>query len=325
MAFIDEMTIKVEAGKGGDGVVRWRHVAGKEYAGPSGGNGGRGGSVFVVAVRNLNLLSKYKHKKKFKAEDGEAGGKNSLEGANGENLEIALPIGSIITNLKTGQKIRLDKEGERALILEGGFGGRGNESFKSSVNRSPKESTKGKPGEEASFFIEVELIAEIGLIGLPNAGKSSLLNELTNAKAKIGDYPFTTLEPNLGEYFGHVIADIPGLIEGAGGGKGLGHKFLKHIRRTKILVHLISLENENILETYQTIRQELEKFDKDLTKKKEIIVLSKSDLDESGEKIKKAKKELAKISKNIQVISLLDEDSIKNLGDFLISELKIKS
>ena len=276
--FIDELTIHAKAGNGGNGVERWLHVKDKEFGGPSGGDGGRGGNVYAVGARNLNLLAKYRNKKEFNAENGEAGGNKSLHGAGGKDLDILLPIGSIVTDKQTEEKIFLQKEGERVLLLKGGNGGYGNEHFKSSTNQNPTEFTKGKPGEEADFFIEVEIIADIGLIGLPNAGKSSLLNELTSANAKIGDYPFTTLEPNLGEYFGYIISDIPGLIEGAAEGKGLGHKFLRHIRRTKILAHLISLENEDIVETYKTVRKELEIFDKELLEKKEIVVLTKTDL-----------------------------------------------
>ena len=236
--FVDELTIHIRAGKGGDGVVRWLHEKDKEFGGPSGGDGGRGGNVFAVSARNLNLLARYRHKKEFYAENAENGKNNSLHGANGRDLKILFPVGSIITNKQTGEKIYLNKEDEKKILLKGGNGGYGNEHFKSSTNRRPKEFTKGKLGEEEDFYIEVELIADIGLIGLPNAGKTSILNELTNTRGKVGDYPFTTLEPNLGEYFGHIISDIPGLIEGAAEGKGLGHKFLRHIRRVKILAHL---------------------------------------------------------------------------------------
>ena len=299
--FIDELTIHAKAGNGGNGVERWLHVKDKEFGGPSGGDGGRGGNVYAVGARNLNLLAKYRNKKEFNAENGEAGGNKSLHGAGGKDLDILLPIGSIVTDKQTEEKIFLQKEGERVLLLKGGNGGYGNEHFKSSTNQNPTEFTKGKPGEEADFFIEVEIIADIGLIGLPNAGKSSLLNELTSANAKIGDYPFTTLEPNLGEYFGYIISDIPGLIEGAAEGKGLGHKFLRHIRRTKILAHLISLENEDIVETYKTVRKELEIFDKELLEKKEIVVLTKTDLIEDKKSLKKLSKKSKIKSKHCNI------------------------
>src|SRR3989344_960833 len=285
--FVDELTIHIRAGKGGDGVVRWLHEKDKEFGGPSGGDGGRGGNVFAVSARNLNLLARYRHKKEFYAENAENGKNNSLHGANGRDLEILFPVGSIITNKQTGEKIYLNKEDEKKILRKGGNGGYGNEHFKSSTNRRPKEFTKGKLGEEEDFYIEVELIADIGLIGLPNAGKTSILNELTNTRGKVGDYPFTTLEPNLGEYFGHIISDIPGLIEGAAEGKGLGHKFLRHIRRVKILAHLISLENEDLIKAYNIVRSEIEKYDSELLKKKEIVVLTKTDIIENKAQLKK--------------------------------------
>jgi len=322
MAFIDELKISIKAGDGGDGVVLWRHEKGNEYAGPCGGNGGRGGHVYAVAVRNVHLLYKYRTSKKFLAEDGGNGKKNSLRGTDGEDLEIEFPVGSIITNLKTGEKIALQKEGERVLLLSGGFGGRGNESFKSSTNRSPKESTPGKEGEEADFFVEVELIADIGLIGFPNAGKTSLLNTLTSAKGKIGDYPFTTLEPNLGELHGYIISDIPGLIEGAADGKGLGHKFLRHVRRTKILVHLVSLENDNPVETYKAVRKELEQYDPELSLKKEIVVLTKTDVMDDPKEIKKVVKEMEKKAETVLAISLYDDESVKELSQVLLKKLE---
>ena len=315
--FVDELTIHIRAGKGGDGVVRWLHEKDKEFGGPSGGDGGRGGNVFAVSARNLNLLARYRHKKEFYAENAENGKNNSLHGANGRDLEILFPVGSIITNKQTGEKIYLNKEDEKKILLKGGNGGYGNEHFKSSTNRRPKEFTKGKLGEEEDFYIEVELIADIGLIGLPNAGKTSILNELTNTRGKVGDYPFTTLEPNLGEYFGHIISDIPGLIEGAAEGKGLGHKFLRHIRRVKILAHLISLENKDLAEAYKTIRKELGQFDRELLDKKEIIVLTKIDLIKDEKIIKKIIKKMQKINPNTIAVTIYDNNSVKKFKDFL--------
>jgi GTP-binding protein len=249
----------------------------------------------------------------------------SKHGRKGEDLVIDLPIGSIITNLTTGTKIELLKDGEVISLLKGGHGGFGNEHFKGSTNQRPKESTPGKEGEQAQFSIELELVVDAGLIGLPNAGKSSLLNVLTNAEAKVGNYQFTTLEPNLGAFHEYVLADIPGLIEGASQGKGLGYKFLRHIRRTKILFHCISLENEDLLEVYKTIRTELENFDEELTKKKEVIILTKTDMVDE-EILAKKKKKLAKLQVPILGVSILDDDSLaklkKELSKILLKETK---
>ncbi len=321
MPFIDELKIHIKAGTGGNGVVRWRHEKGKEFAGPSGGDGGRGGDVYLRAVRDLHLLSHYRAKKEFRAARGEDGGKDSLHGLNGKDLEILLPVGSNITNLKTDRKISLLNDEERILLLKGGRGGRGNESYQTPINRSPEQWTPGKTGEEADFLIEIELVADIGLIGLPNAGKTSLLNSLTSARGKIGDYPFTTLEPNLGECFGYIISDIPGLIEGASEGKGLGHKFLRHIKRTKILAHLISLENDNVLKAYKSIRKELEKYDPELLKKKEIIVLTKTDIIDNPADIQKILAKMKKSNPKVFAVSLYDYDKIKELKDFLLREV----
>ncbi len=323
MAFVDELKINIKAGKGGNGVVRWLHEKNREFGGPSGGDGGRGGSVYALATRDLHLLYKYRHKKSFAAENGGDGGGKSLFGAAGKDLDISLPVGSIITNLKTGEKIYLEKEGDQKLLLRGGKGGRGNESFKSSRNRKPTEFTLGEPGEEAEFLIELELIADLGLIGFPSSGKTSLLNTLTNAHGKVGDYPFTTLEPNLGELYGFIIADIPGLIEGAALGKGLGHKFLKHIRRTKMLVHLVSFEEVDPIKAYKTIRQELIEFDPSLAHKPEIVILTKSDLAQDKKEILSKKKILEKENPKVLVLSLYDDELIKSVQDQLLAELKL--
>lgn len=338
MAFIDEIKIYAEAGRGGDGVVRWRREKFVPKGGPAGGDGGRGGDFYVEAKHDVHILSKYKSKKEFCAERGEDGGKKSLHGGGGKDFILELPIGSIITNLETEEKWQLLEEGQKILLLKGGYGGYGNEHFKSSTNVTPLQSREGQEGEKANFHIELELFADIGLVGLPNAGKSSLLNALTNADAKVADYAFTTLDPNLGDFYGYIIADIPGVIEGASEGKGLGVKFLRHIKRTKMIAHLVSYENSNpssslgtngMMKAYKEIRKELETYDKKnnlaedgLSKKEEIIVLTKSDVIEDPKFITKKVKEFEKLSKKVFVISLYDDKSVKNFRDALVKILK---
>lgn len=332
MALVDEMRFHASAGKGGDGVVRWRREKFIEKGGPNGGDGGRGGDVYIEAVRDNQLLAQYRHVTHFSAKDGEPGGSRSLHGANGDDVVIKLPVGAIVTNTDSGEEFQLLTQGEKIKVLSGGNGGRGNEYFKSSINVAPKEWTPGRPGQEADFYVELELIADAGLIGLPNAGKSSLLNSLSRAKAKVGDYAFTTLDPNLGDCFGYTIADIPGLIEGASEGKGLGTKFLRHIKRTKALVHLVSFENEltqtgGMMKTYKEIRNELEKYGEGLDEKDEIILLTKTDVlpeDEKEKIIAKKIKEFEKTGRKVYAITLYDDASVKAFADDLVRFLKGK-
>ncbi|MCF7834418.1 MAG: GTPase ObgE [Candidatus Pacebacteria bacterium] len=318
-SFIDEIKIRAEAGKGGDGVVRWRQEKFVPKGGPAGGDGGRGGDFYIKAVRDINILAKYKSKKEFLAEKGGDGQGKSLHGKRGEDFFLELPIGSVVTNIETDQKWQLLKEGDTELLLKGGYGGYGNEHFKSSVNTTPKEFNYGEEGEKGEFSVELELFADLGLIGLPNAGKSSLLNILTNAEAKVGDYPFTTLDPNLGDFYGYIVADIPGVIEGASEGKGLGVKFLRHIKRTGMLAHLVSFENENMMQAYNDIRNELEKYDtkenlgdEGLSSKKEIIILTKTDVVDF-ERVEQEKSNFTKLDKEVLVVSLFDDKAVKNL------------
>jgi GTP-binding protein len=321
MAFIDELKVHLKAGSGGNGVVRWLHEKGIDHAGPAGGNGGKGGDVYLKTLRDVSVLSKYKNIKEFSAKRGNDGMKKSMHGKDGEDFYFELPIGSVVTNLVTREKFELFKEGEEIKVLNGGRGGLGNEYFKSSVNIAPEQFSEGKRGEEADFFIELQLMADAGFVGLPNAGKSSLLNALTNSKSKVASYQFTTLEPHLGDMYGFILADIPGLIEGASEGKGLGDKFLRHIKRTKMILHCVSLESKKPLTDYNVIRKELENYSRELAEKKEVIILTKTDeVDEK--RVKEVKKIISKKNKDILEVSILDDKSIKNIKDTLIKKLR---
>ena len=319
--FIDEIKLHLKAGDGGDGVVRWRHEKGKDHGGPSGGNGGKGGDVYAIAVRDIGALSAYRHIKHFEAERGENGFKDTKQGGTGVDIDIRFPVGSKITNLTTGHSLELLKDGEKVLLLHGGRGGLGNDHFKSSVNVRPKQSTDGALGEEADFEIELLLVVDVGFIGLPNAGKSSLLNALTGAKSKIGDFPFTTLEPSLGDYYGLILADIPGLIEGASGGKGLGHKFLRHIERTRALVHCLSSESEDLVKDYKVVRKELELYNKEIVDKPEIILLTKTDMI-SKEDMEAKLKALSKLGKEVFPMSILNDELVQSFGNYISKTFK---
>jgi GTP-binding protein len=312
MAFVDEFDFYGKGGKGGDGVVRWRHEKFIAKGGPNGGNGGAGGNLVIRGVKNIHLLSKYKHQKEFFAENGGDGEGGSRQGHYGNDLVIDLPLGSIVTNKTTKQQFFINTVGQTETLLKGGRGGFGNEHFKSSINTTPTKATGGEHGEEAHFHIELELVADVGLVGFPNAGKSSLINALTNTDVKVGNYEFTTLEPSLGDFYGHIIADIPGLIEGASTGRGLGTKFLKHIKRTKKIIHLISLEDpDTVLSRYDTIHQELSQYSKDLEDKEEIILLTKTDTSDP-KTIQHIKNQLEKkTGKDVFIISLFDDTSIE--------------
>jgi len=321
--FVDELTIDAKAGNGGNGVVRWRHEKYKPLAGPAGGNGGNGGDVYVRAVKDLNRLSKYTGNKSFAAIAGEPGGNKSQDGHNGEDLYIDIPVGSRVTDINRKRFFELTNIGDTQKILKGGNGGLGNEHFKSSTNQAPEESTDGVLGEEGDFLIEVALMVDVGFVGYPNAGKSTLLNSLTNAQSRIGAYPFTTLEPHLGDLYGFILADIPGLIQGASSGKGLGHKFLRHVSRTKMILHVVSLEEEDPISAYYTIRNELATYSEELIGKEEWIILSKKDLVKEGD-YSSVVKELEKTGNRVLVTSSEDSESLKTLQDSLVSHLREK-
>jgi GTP-binding protein len=321
MAFIDEIQFHARAGNGGDGVVRWRHEKNKEYSGAAGGNGGPGGDVYVRAVNDISILTKYKTTKSFEARNGFAGSNWSRQGRSGEDCYIDLPVGSVIRNVESGFSVELMQAGQVEKILHGGRGGLGNEHFKASTNIRPEQSTDGREGESGDFVVELNLIADAGFIGLPNAGKSSLLNALTNSNAKVGSYAFTTLDPNLGVLHGYVLADIPGIIEGASEGKGLGFKFLKHVKRTSLLIHLVSVENDDVVETYNSIRAELEKYGEGLRDKPEIIVLTKIDLIDK-KKQKELQSTMKKAGLKALLVSVLDDESVKKLSTEIVKKIE---
>lgn len=312
--FVDEIDIIFQGGNGSDGKASFYP---KPKAGPDGGNGGDGGNVYIIVTSDLTMLNQFLGKKLKKAEDGQRGSKLRKSGRNGNDITITLPLGSILTDWDTGEVFEINDINQKFLICKGGKGGRGTYALRSPSNTTPLEGERGEPGQRRHLKIVLKLIADYGLIGLPNAGKSSLLNTLTLANAKVADYPFTTLEPNLGVMEGKVIADIPGLIEGASLGKGLGIKFLKHIEKVNLLLHCISAESENVSHDYKIVREELKKFNLLLLKKKEIILLTKSDVLSSDE-LEKKRKILQKHGK-VFTISILDDKSITDLKMFLKS------
>ncbi|HSW97291.1 MAG TPA: GTPase ObgE [Candidatus Saccharimonadales bacterium] len=313
---IDDVTISIKAGKGGDGSAHLKRNAQTAKGGPDGGNGGNGGSVYFVGVDDIAALREFRFKKKLEAESGINGGRQNLYGRNGKDLQIKVPFGTIITEEESGKRYTITRIVPKILLAKGGKGGRGNNEFKNAINQTPKYFERGDPGEEKAVHLELKLIADIGFIGLPNAGKSSLLQELTNARPKIANYPFTTLEPNLGMMGTLILADIPGLIEGASQGKGLGIKFLKHVERTKLLIHCIACDNENVLQIYETVRKELEEYNKEILKKPEIILLTKSDLVDEKEIHKKITL-FKNINEKVYSVSIYDYDSIKRVAEIL--------
>ena len=282
MKFLDQAKIHIKAGDGGNGACSFRHEKFLEFGGPDGGNGGKGGDVIFVAAPNLNTLIDFRYQQHFKAQKGQPGAGRNCTGAGGEDLVIKVPIGTEVTD-ETGEVVIADftKEGQTFVIAKGGLGGRGNDSYKSSTNQAPRRADPGEPGEELAVWLKLKLIADIGLIGMPNAGKSTLLTAVTKARPKIANYPFTTLHPHLGVTMIDgkeiLMADIPGLIEGASEGIGLGTKFLKHVERCSVLIHLIDGTEPNPFETYQAIRNELKNYADKLAKKPEIIAINKCD------------------------------------------------
>ncbi len=322
MAFIDDITIHATAGRGGDGVVRWLHMKGKDHGGPSGGDGGRGGDVIVEGVRDLSALSTYQFSKKFRAENGFPGESNDKHGADGKDVILRVPVGTVVRNMTTKESFEVLTDGEQKVVFKGGQGGLGNPHFKGAENQNPEISTPGKPGGVGDMRFTLKIIADVGLVGFPNAGKSSLLNALTRARSKVGAYPFTTLDPHLGDFYGYLIADIPGLIEGASAGRGLGSKFLRHVERTVLIAHLVSAEQEDIVASYRAIRSELETFNPELTKKREVVVLSKVDTLSSPEEVAQKVALLKEASgADVYPLSIIDDALLKDFSDSLAKEI----
>lgn len=323
--FIDQVEIQVISGKGGDGVVHFRKEKYVPRGGPDGGDGGRGGDVILEVKPTLNTLN-FRQKERFEAADGRPGAKQKMSGRSGENLIIYVPPGTVVYELPDQSEGvdtpsllgDLTEPGQQLIVCKGGRGGRGNTHFKSSINQVPRTAEKGEPAQEKRLKLELKLIADIGLVGVPNAGKSTLLTALTNATPKIAPYPFTTLEPNLGvayidEDTSVVLADIPGLIEGASQGAGLGHEFLRHIQRTRVLIHLLDGLSPDPLADYSQINSELALFDPNLAKKPQIVALNKIDQPEVQERMAKIRKEMKNRGVTLMTVSALARRDVREL------------
>ena len=317
--FIDQVEIQVKSGKGGDGMVHFHREKFVPRGGPDGGDGGKGGDVVFEVKSTLNTLASFRQNQKFKAEDGAKGGPNQMTGRNGKDLSISVPPGTLLFDADTGELVGdLTEPGQSLTVLKGGRGGRGNQHFATSRNQAPRTAEKGEPAQEKRIKLELKLIADIGLIGVPNAGKSTLLSVLTNAKPKIAPYPFTTLEPNLGvaEIDANttvVLADIPGLIEGASQGAGLGHDFLRHVQRTRVLIHLLDGLSEDPVADYSQINSELSLFDPNLAKKPQIVALNKIDQPEVQERLPEIQKKFKKLNVDFMSISALARTNTREL------------
>ena len=316
MKFLDQAKIYIKAGNGGTGASSFRREKYIEFGGPDGGDGGNGGSIILESERNLNTLIDYRYKQHFKAENGSPGSKKNKTGASGKDLILKIPVGTQVYEEDNNTLIYdFVKNKDKFVISLGGKGGSGNTKFKSSTNRAPRKKTDGDKGQEFWVWLQLKVIADIGIIGLPNAGKSSLLSKFTRARPKIANYPFTTINPNLGVLnMSHkeiVLADIPGLIEGSHKGVGLGDKFLRHIERCKALIHLIDISDKDVLSNYLKVRNELSKYDKNILKKKEVIFFNKTDLINKETIDKKIKIFRKKIKKDFQMISLVTNENLE--------------
>lgn len=318
--FVDKVLVKIQAGTGGNGVVSFRHEIYVDRGGPDGGDGGDGGDVVMMASRNQNTLANFRFQKTIKAEEGSKGGGQRKHGKSGQDLIVPVPVGTVVIDEHGGILADLHEDGQKAVVAYGGKGGFGNAHFVSSVRQAPRIAEKGELGESFQATLELKMIADVGLVGLPNAGKSTLLSIISNARPEIANYPFTTLVPNLGmvdvdETTSLLVADIPGLIEGASEGKGLGDEFLRHVERTKVLVHLVDMYNDSVAEAYKTVQAELAGYKTDLTKRPQIVVLTKIEgLDDDivKDKLKELKKVVPKGTPQM-VVSAQSKHGIKEL------------
>ncbi len=328
--FIDEAVIFVKAGKGGDGVVHFRREKYIPFGGPDGGDGGKGGDVILEVNPSLNTLYHFRQKKNYKAQDGAPGGKQNMTGKSGEDLIIHVPPGTLVYKADSGELLGdLTEKGQRLIVARGGRGGRGNTHFATPVRQAPRIAEKGEPAEEIRLRLELKLIADVGIVGIPNAGKSTLLAQLTNAKPKIAPYPFTTIEPNLGvavidDDFSLTLADVPGLIEGAHQGVGLGVDFLKHVQRTKVLIHLLDGLSEDPIADFHQINSEMALFDPYLSKKPQVVALNKVDLPEVREKAEIVLQTLQKQSgvEKVWQISGLTGENVREMLYHVVTVLK---
>lgn len=317
--FVDEVEIYVRSGKGGDGMIHFHREKYVARGGPDGGDGGKGGDVYLEVSPSVNTLIKFRHNTRFAAEDGVKGGPNNMTGRGGKNLVIPVPPGTLVYDSNTGQLLGdLVEKGQRLMVAKGGRGGRGNQHFATPSRQVPRIGEKGEPAQELNLRLELKLIADVGLVGMPNAGKSSLLAAVTNAKPKIADYPFTTLEPNLGVVEmdldnSMVLADIPGLIEGAHMGVGLGDAFLRHIQRTRVLIHMLDGLSEDPLADFSQINSELALFDEALAEKPQIVAFNKMDMPEAQERWPQIKSELEKHDYEVMPISALTQENLRPL------------
>jgi GTP-binding protein len=319
--FIDFAQIEVKSGDGGDGAVTFRKEKYIPKGGPSGGNGGFGGSIIFEAHSNLSTLLDFRYKRKYSAEDGKPGSNSLKDGKSGDDIIIKVPVGTIIKDAETNEVLLdLSRAEQKVILLKGGKGGKGNSNFATATRRTPRFAEDGKPGISKKIVLELKLIADVGLVGFPNAGKSTLISKISAAKPKIADYPFTTLEPNLGivrykEFESFTVADIPGIIEGAHEGKGLGIKFLRHIERTRILLFLIEVTSKNYQKDFDTLYNELKTYSKKLIDKKIIVALSKADLLDKKEQKKLDKIKIKKTKGSIAVFSSVTGFRVKDLLD----------